>query len=277
MTSEKKWIGFDYKLSSYLSFWDNDWADKILGLTDSTRLDSAAFSLVAGWRSLSEMFRLPDLMMESLSTFYQSISSKRPVVHHWIEQLNNDLVNEMNTTSNGLNRKQKRRLQHLLKEKFKKANQIRTDEYEVLTKEDFWQGLTTASLHLPLAISGSQRMTYAGLYFYYEDFLKQSHAALNGLDKYEPMTNQLINDFERDYSTVASRLLTVDEIRIAREARNSIAHCGCKETKKLERLPHAFEVKSGEILILPDHARNLFQLLKENVTCFIESQEGFSS
>jgi len=56
----------DPRFESYKSFFDDKWANDLLALVESSKLDSPCFDLVHNWKSISNARQLPWLMVAGL-------------------------------------------------------------------------------------------------------------------------------------------------------------------------------------------------------------------
>jgi len=268
-----KQIVFDPRIESYQSFFDHAWAKTLSGLADGSKLDGLVVSLLANWKSAANTHTMPWLMIASLKGFAggvlrSQVSASETAVAHLVRQVPEMMRDSLTHT--------KRRKLAMVMAAIGGRMKTRRECYDA---ELDMQSLFDEFLHctgkkeLELSLWGSQRMVYGAIYHVYENFV--SHCV--GLARNEPnyrapngkslfaAAKSLFGD------SIATYCLNDRAIINARLVRNALAHHGGKETPELKDAPHGITVVDGEIQVMPNDNRSLFDALKGRVVKLVDA------
>jgi len=121
-----------------------------------------------------------------------------------------------------------------------------------------------------------QEISYAILFFAYEDFILQATRIGTGKNDLRFVPRQKARELKDAFRGLFgpelwSKCCENRPVRIAFLVRNAIAHNGGRETDKLHDEPHGFEVlEDGTLGIMAHHVTALYHDLKERVLSLAE-------
>jgi hypothetical protein len=266
VTDKQKVIAYriiEQNLDLYASFFDHGWARELSERTPPALAD-AVDSLCLAWKEAAATHRLPWLMIHQMEAFSRGLTrGHKPHMASLIENLNGWLKNELN---GALQRAERKKLVAAIK-KIDQRLRIASQERDVaFPARQYWNDLISQT-EFQLSISGSQGQSYCALVFAYEWFLSGCLQALGGDEEAWPSTTQFWEEWENRLARAGRADYWDDKpVKIAREARNCLAHRGGKAKKKLVDLAPRFAINpDGIICIRPSDNRQLFEVLKEKV------------
>jgi hypothetical protein len=118
---------------------------------------------------------------------------------------------------------------------------------------------------LKLSLWGTQRVVYGAIYHAYENFVSQCVGVVKNDPGYRSDNGKsLLADLKAAFDAGTIQDCVTDPvINIARLIRNALAHHGGRETEELKKEPHGIAICDGELQIMPDDTRHLFNALKD--------------
>jgi hypothetical protein len=267
VTDGKKVIAnkmIETRLDLYASFFDHRWAQELDQRTPP-KLAEAVESLCLAWKEAAATHRLPWLMIHQMEAFAGGmIRGHKPRMARLVEALKSWVWRELDGS---LQRAEKKKLIGAIK----KADQsLRLSDHKQDVKIPavaYWNDLIDKS-EFQFSIIGSQNLSYCGLVFGYEWFLVSCFRVLGGPDKYKSNEDRFWTDFTARLGGDPKAEYWEDRpVKIARIARNCIAHSGGKaKPELLAEKPDLFVSDDGLITVRPSNNRALFEVLKEKVT-----------
>jgi len=135
---------------------------------------------------------------------------------------------------------------------------------------EYWADGSKQS-EVALSIAGSQNLAYCALFFGYEWFLVSGFRALGGHAKLRPNQDKFWDRFGELLGRDPKPAFWEERsLRVARHARNSIAHTGGKAKPELvAEAPDLFVSEEGFISVRPTDNHALFRVLREKVDRFV--------
>jgi hypothetical protein len=262
-----KWVESDLDL--YATFFEHGWAQEMARRLSSTKLESAFDNLCMAWKEAANTHRLPWLMIMQVKAFVGGYrKEQRPYGVRLIEALKARLTKEL---GGSLRHMQKKKIDEVLERIDDELREREKGEKVALDTVGYWNQLIGES-EFQLSIWGSQRLSYCALIFAYEWFVVSCFRLLGGLEKVKPNEEK----FWKGFQTMLGRDVKPDywddkPVKIARLARNCIAHLGGKAKQDLlDESPPLFISDEGIITIQPSDTRGLFTLLKGKATSLID-------
>jgi hypothetical protein len=251
-------------LDLYASFYDHAWALE-LSERAPAQLVEAVESLCLAWKEAAATHRLPWLMIHQMEAFAGGmIRGHKPRMARLVEALKGWVWRELDGS---LQRAEKKKLIGVIK----KADQgLRLSDHQQdvsIPAVAYWNDLIGQS-EFQLSITGSQNLSYCALVFGYEWFLVGCFRALGGPEKYKSNEERFWTEFAALLGGDPKAGYWDDRpVKIARLARNCIAHTGGKvKPELLTEKPDLFISDDGLITVRPSNNRDLFEVLKGKVT-----------
>jgi hypothetical protein len=265
----------DECLESYKTFFDHDWARRIMDVTAGTKLDDCVFSLCVNWKAAANTHIVPWFVVTSMAHFAAGMTkSHEPLTVKIIKATAARLLAEM---GDSLRNMQRKKLSNAIDRIGKEVCEglERQEDQEELKPEFYWQMYLGSQYphEFRLIVWGSQRICYGAVYHAYEDFIRgcvriascpKTHAGYSGHRK-------LMDEVEKHFGQqVAQDCLNAPEVRAARLVRNALAHNGGKETDELKKIQHGIRVEGGVLQIMAPDTRRLFDVLKDRAYKLVE-------
>lgn len=263
----KLFVRIDDTRDSYKPFFDGQWAKHFLNdLTKNTPIDDAGFSLSASWRAAANTHSLPWVLVHSLEGMWNGSLIKReplaaPLARAYEEYIFKGV--------SGISHTKRKKMSADLREIGRKIAATADASNYPFETEKHWQDLVS-TWHLRFAIWGSQRLCFAGLYYAFENFLRECIGVVRREVHYKFQNiGQLTNDANAIFGKdVVGRCISCEFVQTARRIRNAIAHSGGKMTSEQilnsERVHYL--VENGEIQIIAPNTRRLYEGLKPLAT-----------
>ncbi len=267
-------IRIDNRLDSYQTFFDHDWSRKIGTLVGGTKLEEPVFALCMNWKSAANTHALPWLMIESLRGLWTGfMSGHEPFALKTIKALSQRLPSEMADSLSNMNRKKLAKVVRDIGIQVCEATETSKEEFDPQT---IWREFLRPDIQeFQLCIWGSQRICYGAIFHAYENFVRQCVGVTKDEPDYRAYFNQLVKDVESTFGLQAAEFcLTEQNIKIARQVRNALAHNGGRITDEIESRPHDLAVEDGVIQIMAPDTKNLFDLLKTRALSLTEAALG---
>ena len=251
----------DERLESYSTFFDHSWAKAIDKLAIGTKLEVSVFNLAVNWKAAANTCVVPWLICTSVSGFVSTfLAGRSPFGDQMIDACAKRLPDEMPKLSN-MRRKEMREAIRKIGAEIKEAQDV------VLHPNGVWTLLLNgaASTEFRLSIWGSQRISYGGIYHTYENFIREAIGLALGMSHYKAGNiSVILKDCERAFGKpIADLCLAASDIEAARRVRNALAHNGGKETSSLHGITHGIRIENGELHIMAQDTKRLFNLLKD--------------
>jgi hypothetical protein len=256
-------------LRLYAMFFDHEWARALAERVSSTKLEPAFDNLCVAWKEASNTHRLPWLMITQMEAFVGGyVRGHRPYGMRLIDILKIRLTREL---GDGLRHMQKKKIDEVLETIDRDFRDGEKDHEVSLEPCGYWNMLVKQE-EFQSSIWGSQNLSYCALIFAYEWFMVSCFRLLGGLEKARPNEDR----FWAGFQTALGRDVKPDywddkPVKIARLARNCIAHTGGKAKQELpDESPSLFISTEGIITIQPSDTRDLFTVLKNKVTPLVD-------
>ncbi len=229
------------------------------------------FDLGFMWRCSANTHLLPWLMATTIQqTIERKTNMAEPFGKKYVSAVQQRLAKRMGSS---LRKTQRHRMQVELDKILKEVSAVMAIP-DLLPPGTMWQTMLPNS-EFQFALIGSQRLCYGAIYYAYEDFLTRCV----GLAKKDPDYRWFKRTvFENDITVqfdVALRQRCWDDpdVILARLARNSIAHRGCRVTDEFKEAQKAVKrplvLCDDEIQIMAPDTSSLFHLLKDRATQII--------
>ncbi|MHB1038132.1 MAG: hypothetical protein ACYC35_27270 [Pirellulales bacterium] len=268
-------IVIDDRLESYKTFFDFDWARRIMGCAEGTKLAECVFGLCLNWRAAANTHLVPWFAVTSMASFAKGMrSSHEPLGVKVINALATRLPAEMGDSMRNMQRqKLAGAIRRLGMEVYDALE--REKDLEVLQAESFWK-LYLQSPHaheFRLILWGSQRICYGAVYHAYEDFVRECAGIASGDRKSarHSKSKELMELLGKHFGQqLAEDCLDAPEVEAARCVRNALAHEGGTDSDRLRRVPHGIRVEDGVLQIMAPDTGRLFNLLKERAYRLVE-------
>jgi hypothetical protein len=249
----------DRNYDSYSSFFDHAWAKSMFDEAGESEFVAMVFNLTEGWKGAANTARLPWLVVNTLAHFANGYANNRPAdiellieaMIAWFERsvgysLNLEQQNQMRIAAN--------RWRTDLDEK-KSMNPYQLDQH------DTWRQMLEQG-EFRIGVVASLRITYAAVYYYYEDFVLSCYKYLCAKRNFR-IRKSFMEDLSKIYTQdVAREVWQHNEVRLARLARHAIVHNGARETDDLKRFGNPIGVVDGILQITPSVFRVTFSSLK---------------
>ena len=265
----------DERLESYKTFFDHDWARRIMDLAAGTKLDDCVFSLCVNWKAAANTHIVPWFTVTSMGHFAEGMTkAHEPLTMKVIKAMAARLLTEM---GDSLRNMQRKKLSDAIAKIGKEVSEglERQEDQEELKPEFYWQ-MYLGSPHphqYRLIIWGSQRICYGAVYHAYEDFIRGCARIVSCQKNQTGHTGhkKLMDVVGRHFGQqVAQDCLDAPEVRAARLVRNALAHNGGKESDELRKVQHGIRVEGGVLQIMAPDTRRLFDVLKERAYNLVE-------
>lgn len=256
------------RLELYNSFFDHAWAREMTGRVP-LRLADAFDSLCLAWKEAANTHRLPWLMIHQMEQFAGGFMRRsQPDTAEMIVKFRDWLLSEMDGELKRVEKKAVIAAIKKIDQGLRVASQVKDAHFPAV---EYWNDLIGKS-EFRLSISGSQGQTFCALVFGYEWFLVGSFRALGGPEKYKPSEDRFWSEFGKLLGGDPKAVYWDDQaVRIARTARNSIAHLGGKAKPDLLAEEHGLFISpEGIISVQPTNNRDLFEALRAKVTQLVE-------
>jgi len=276
----------DQNLGSYQQFFDHEWCKRIFETVKASSLKESVASLLVAWRSTNGTHLLPWLMVNSLRQFADGekdgsfqfrAAYSAAVVHGIVEKIENRMHYNLKLD-------QRRKLKSVVKQIEEEAfDAFKTAQSAVkFDVTEYWKFLTHTS-EFNFCIIGTQRITFASLFFAYEDFIanviRTKDANYTSKSKKNPINTAFACHFG---DPLANLCWNHDEIELAKLIRNALVHNNGRKGTELDKHnlrfvdvtgvaspalhDNVFNVVNGTIQITPGNTTYLFGVLKERVT-----------
>jgi hypothetical protein len=266
-------VHVDDQLAPYRTFFDHQWASEIVELVSDTKLVPVVASLALHWKSIANAHLMPWLVCESLSNFAAGFLGVRPPIDvAVVRAIQQRLVNEL---GDAISRRGAKTLQSAVDRIARSALEASAAAAEVtrysFQPADFWLEFLS-NREFQLSIVGSQRLCYAGVYFAYENFVRQCTSVATGVPEsvYQRCFRTQLNDMEATFGHDVTERLADARVNVARLIRNSLVHAGGRISDELRQVPHGLSVEKGVLQIKATDTARLFHQLKARVSCLAE-------
>jgi hypothetical protein len=256
-------VYIDLRSDAHEGLFDPEWAGRLLDRARDTPLAEHAFALCEIWKSTSNAFRMPWLLLVILNTFHDEVftnhvSPSQKVIQALIGKLANDPIL-------GLRRMQVQNLTKSLRELDGQISTVLRDNPPKFDREEVWKNFARSS-EFALGTASLREMCHNTLLFGYEHYCKSCldalpAPALSSSKKSTPSFTESFTDrFGRDiYDHVHN-----SQIMLAREVRHAFVHKGGRVDQKLRDA--GIRSALGEKVTIPiELLRELFQTLKDGV------------
>jgi hypothetical protein len=272
----KTTLFIDDRIESYKSFFDHDWAKRLMMLTDGTELEEPAFVLNTNWKATVNSQFMPWLMMGSFQNFEKGYLRPKPtlteiVIRGLMKSIPDATTNFLSNTS----RKKLAKVIRDLGERLKCANEVAQNvELDELKPQTVFHGFLygPGGSELQVSIFGGQRTSYGAFFFEYENFVTSCVGLARKKDEtlkeeeYRVYSSKtLFKHFKAAFDEeLAEYCLNDKPVRVGRIVRNALAHNGGKIDKEdWAEVRGVIEEIDGFARIMPEHNRILFDALRE--------------
>jgi hypothetical protein len=267
-------LRIDNRLDSYQSFLDHLWIRETNRLVKGTKLDLPVFDLTFSWKGSANARRMPFMMIDVLKSWTNGFSkARKPFTQEVMESFSARVAE--NIKDPPLSEAQRRQMtsflnevQDLIQNKLDQ-NPFPVDDY----LSGFWKWLIEgeAKSETVLALWKSEVNAYVGLYYAYEDFLRQCMCIAKVQQDYRITFRRFGDDLAAEFGIGIRDLCWFDErVNVSRLVRNAILHNGARLTPELEPLRRHLNLGGDEIHILAPDTTQLFELLKVRVSAFVQ-------
>ena len=152
----------DERLESYTTFFDHDWARRIMDLAAGTRLDDCVFSLCVNWKAAANVHIVPWFTVTSMGHFAEGMTkAHEPLTVKIIKAMAARLLTEM---GDSLRNMQRKKLADAIATIGKEVSEglERQGDQEELKPEFYWQMYLGSQYphEFRLIVWGSQRICY---------------------------------------------------------------------------------------------------------------------
>lgn len=284
----KTTLYIDDRIESYKSFFDHEWATRLMALTDGTELEQSVFVLTTNWKATVNSQFMPWLMMGSLKAFEKAYLRPKPTITENVIRGMLEMIPDATASFlSNMKRKQLAEVLASLGERMKVANEA-TQQIELseLDPQTVFQNhlFGKGGQELQLSIFGSQRASYAAFFFEYENFVticvglaRKKDPKLKNETYRVFNAGKLLENFKAAFDEeLAKYCLTDQPVKVGRIVRNALAHNGgkIKEADRAE-VRDVIEEIDGFARIMPEHNRVLFNDLKERAFRLAERTVAF--
>jgi hypothetical protein len=257
-------VKLDTNIADYQTFFEPQWLRLMNELTDGTKLAEPVLSLGVSWFTTANAYAMPWRMVQNLIGFEVGfIRGERTYTDKILARLATLIPQRME----GLSNMKRQQLADVIKTIGAEYDQQVKSQHLPTDAQALFESLLTglSGVELQTSIVGSQKLCYNGLYYAYEEFLRacvglgkvEADYRVFGFKKLEKDAKELFGD------SVTDHCLSHELVKIARFARNALAHNGGKLTDELKALTHDFPVDhENTIHIVANHNRNLYSALK---------------
>jgi hypothetical protein len=272
-------IVVDSRIESYKSFFDHDWAKRIVTQADNTVLKTHVFTLIRNWKAAANAQFMPWLMMTSIKGIERGYLRPHPSTTQVILKGIAEIVRQGldGIVSPTATKKANKAIRKLVDERIKQVDkEMETFEIPDLQPQSMFNTMLSGEgkSEFWLSIYGAQRVCYGAIFYEYENFIKRCYMIAKSLDKYRiPNWDRFCNDVDLVFGPqIAQDCIRDEPVMMGRLIRNAIAHNGGQvndeERKNLER--HSVLVVEGYVNVMPDHNKALFVALRDRVQKFVD-------
>lgn len=254
-------------LEAYSSYFDHEWAKRIMNRANNTAYDEIVFKLCFQWKGTANTSAMPHITVGMIESFANGfIAERKPYSQLFFEQLSKNVSRRVDPPLPPNMRKS-------LESAMISMNSEITDTLNAnpytMNRTVLWKSLLDAK-EFGLALLLTQRMCYSQLFFGYEDFLvRVIQHKLNTTDvRTGPNFHNTLQKALGNSWT--DRLWQCNQIRLPRLIRNALAHAGGHETKELAKVNHGIEVLDGRLQITVLHTHDLFIVLSKAIEELID-------
>jgi hypothetical protein len=266
----------DDRIESYKSFFDHEWAKKLVVLTDGTELEVPVFVLTTNWKATVNSQFMPWLMMGSFENFEKGYLRPKPTITETVIRGLMKVIPD--ATADFLTKTSRKKLAKVIRdqgERLKYAVEVsqNVELPELKPQKVFHRFLYgMGGSELQISIFGGQRNSYGAFFFEYENFVtscvglaRKKDVALNEEEYRSYSSKGLLKDFQAAFDEeLAEYCLNDPPVNVGRIVRNALAHNGGKIDKKDgAEVRGVIEEIDGFARIMPEHNRILFDALKE--------------
>jgi hypothetical protein len=262
-----KGMYLDRNLEAYKSFFDHEWARSFSQQTTGTPLEEIFFDLQWAWKGAANTFFMPWLTVSTMVRAALAAATD----HAFPTRFTAAMVQRLPQRA-GLRNMAKQRLVQEIQQIAQEVRAVEEQSPAVET-EMVWQRMLEQS-EFRLSIWGSQRLSYAAVYYAYEDFLARCYRLSTGQPDYRLMPG-FSQDFRKQYGAELRDYCWSDaNVNVARLTRHALVHNGGRLTSDLKKLKHGLKLHGEDIQIFPAFTKSHYELLKDRVTKFLSDREG---
>jgi hypothetical protein len=266
-------LRIDIRLDSYRSFLDHRWVQDINRVVKGTKLDLPIFDLTFSWKGSANARRMPSMMIDVLKSWTDGYTrARKPFPQEVVESFSAKVAE--NIKDPPLSEVQRRQMTSFLRE-VEDSIRRKLDE-DPFSVDDyligFWKWLIEgeAKSETCLALWKSEVNAYVGIYYAYEDFLRQCMCIAKARQDYRIKFKSFGDDLAAEFNDGIRDLCWFDEkVNVSRLVRNAVLHNGARLTPELAPLKHHLNVRGDEIDVMAPDTTQLFELLKVRVAAFV--------
>lgn len=251
---------YDIRLESYKSFFDSDWVDGFLEVSDKTQLGQICYDLGREWEGTSFVYMMPWLIIHSLENYHNGFWRDEPKLpQEFLRQFIDHVA------MHGVIRNMAKKTLMLEARKLEiKLIELLATKRPVFDSETAWNAFIQEKIFAH-ALTHQQGMAYGSVYYAYENFLQRCIEVKRSAPDYRAKNpRQLSKDFAQEFSAVLEAECVSDSgVEIARLVRNSLAHNGGRPSADLLKHNHGFKEVDSRLVIMPEHVKALFNMLKD--------------
>lgn len=256
-------IFIDDRLGSYEKLLDHDWLKSISNEVYGTKIEPAFFGLVLIWKGVTNTFRLPYYaVLSAQGVFEGMIQPKSAPPIAFLQMLQAKITDGTSISE---------RNSRVIRENIRKT----ADEWAKISvpqiafdRDQYWSGLLQANV-MRFGIWSSQQLCYSAVYFGYENFIREIIAIAKDQSDFRlPLDRNKKNKVidETLGNGTAKDLFEHEEIEIAREIRNALAHAGGVASERLKNPKSGLRIADdGKFSIMPENILSLYQFLQDRV------------
>jgi hypothetical protein len=248
------------RFDSYKTFFDRQWADRLIKTAATTVFGRAAFDFIVATRHAANTHMLPWLVVDQLRHFYRGVMEQD---EPFAVQLANAAILKLEVErGEGLPGDVSRHIRVILREASVETMRKRKRVADGFNIQSVWEEYLE-SKEFSYCIVGSQRLVYGALYFAYEDFLARLVRIAGNKPDFELI--------ERTSPAIAAHFgdaalndcWKCAPIMTARLVRHALVHNGARLTKNLAKIEHGLQISEDEIYIMPGDTRRLFRGIRD--------------
>ena len=253
-------------LDDYMGFFDKDWAKDLFKLTKGTSISTPAFYLAMSFAGQSYAREMPVRMFGLMKTFVTTVMSQRKPFP--VEVLD-EYLNSIHKNPDGakpLSNRQRKIARKRLKEAEEIVNQKRGTEIVDIHVDKLWDGLVKDDPTLALCLWRSELNAYAGLYFAYEDFVRQCYVIISAKIFNAQKSAKVLREVFGE--ELVKTCWTDKNIHAARLIRHAIAHASGRITDDIKAAKVKVRTAGENLLIGAKETTEVHALLKNRALIF---------
>lgn len=257
----------------YTPFFNSDWTDQLDKVTEGTKLEDAARAFIVTTKALSNSFGMPWVLMKSLENQWESLVQNHSYFMA-VDLIAANLFGRIEQRVGGLRREALRQIRSITEEIKNESATAANSLSQQFPFDELWSA-QCADGNFMLAIAATQQACFAGLYYGYENFVRELLAVVRGEPEYR-IGKQTLSDLTAVVGqSTADKCLRTNVITVTRLLRNSLAHNGGRVQPELaayikrhytdKGADFPFVIVEGVIQISPEQTAKAYNFLSARV------------